>query len=225
MVMLDRVPEFVKSDLKFAGAGSCCALLGGAAWLWLAGSFGHEAGYFAWGVGSLVGLGARWAGAGAGCHGHPRTVAVTVALLAALLARYHVAGASLPPPEASILSMVTINEESWISLVADEIVAGEEVVFLPLDWPEGGQPELAMWEEDYPVQVWAAATARWHSFPPEEQQRRIKAHQRMVDEFIDATTARAHRRMFRETFNIGDCLWLVLGCVTAYVVATPPTEE
>lgn len=222
--MFDRIPEFIKSDLKYAAAGGCCALLGGAAWLWLAGSFSHEAGYFAWGVGSLAGLGARWAGGRDGGHGHPRTVAVCVALLAALLARYHVAGAHLPPPEATLLSMVTINEESWISQVADEVVAEKQAPLLSLDWPDDSTPELAMWEEDYPVPVWAAATARWRAFPPQEQQRRIEAHQQMVDDVIDSTTARAHRRMFRESFNIGDCLWLALGCLTACFVAATPTE-
>lgn len=121
------------------------------------------------------------------------------------------------------------NSQYHIMYIADRLAeermdAGERI-----NWPKPGGYDEAFYEEDYPSDLWADATARWNAMTEDQQQ------QYRQDIFDELTTQRAQfepaakaelvGEAFTSSFNGFDILWGVLAIASAFKIGSAGSES
>ena len=174
-----------------------------------------EIGWIAWGIGALVGFGAA-KGAGGECSPATGALAVAVAVLSIVGAKYAVAVVGVAEVMAG--SDAPIEGEYAISYMADDVVIEFEEEGRSMDWPDGAGYVIPTSEEHYPEDVWALAEERWNSLTSEEQQVLIQAWTEGRDEGQAAFAAQLRGEWFRGSFAAIDLLFFGLAVVTAFKI-------
>jgi hypothetical protein len=201
--------------LRSVGIGIAGGIAAAIIWVTFTSAFGREFGWLACAIGLSAGLAIR--------RFSPRIsrgVAVSAAVLATIAvissAKYLVAS-SLAAQRFAVLrsQLVTVDEDMMIATVADEIAQERLKAKLPVAWPAGMTYEDAMEQEDYPVDIWAAARERWSSFTKGEQERRSEAHEEKLSRLASQLQGRLSKSRVAATFGIPSLGWPLAGLCVA----------
>ncbi len=201
--------------------GLVAGALGAGIWIAIAYFTGYEVGFVAWGVRLLVGLGAMSASAG---RGSPiAAVAAGLIAIAAILGGK--AGTALLVAD-EIRHELGLDgqktKEMVVSAIAEDVLAEATDTGMHFDdeWPPG-----VLDEEDvrafYPPQVWREAERRWYELTASEQM----ALRSRVETSADASMGLIFVQVFFAGFGLFDVLWLVLGSMSAFKIASVAAED
>lgn len=211
------------SAFKWTLGGVAGALLGCAIWLGSSTALNARLDILACLVGVLTGAGVYRLSRSGESRFAPGVVAVLTTLFAVGLIKYQVAVSTTESPYQEFWEMTlasALDDESMIAAVADEIVADRLERNQPVAWPD---PEMtyaeALWEEDYPAEIWIEAKQRWEQLSPAEQQERIEERREEVDRVIHSYQSPERWAAFGGSFGVWTFVWYVLACLAAFRVA------
>lgn len=211
------------SSWKWSVAAAVGAAIGALIWIALGAQFDAPLGGCAVLVGLLSGIGLRLIAGEA--EDEERLVrgatAVIIAVLAIVVAKYNVAAQTMVTQEEEYWqNFTTVDEESMISLFADQIVLAQMNQGETIPWPDEDMTyEDAIWEDDYPPEIWAQARARWLALSESEQRARQAAHQADVQRLVEYHLRQPRRTAFYASFGSWDVVWFAFACSTAFVIA------
>ena len=208
------------SSWKWTVAAAVGSGIGAAIWIALGGHFGSTLGGCALVVGLLGGVGVRIAAADSDEWLSRGLTASIVALLLIAVAKYNVASQTMVSEQTEFWeSFSTVDEESMIGTLADQIILARMQRGEAILWPDEDMTyEDAVWEDDYPADVWVEAAARWRNLSPSEQQVRTAAHQAGVDRMIDYHLREPRRTAFYQSFGILDVTCMLVGLGVAFAI-------
>ncbi|TNF71558.1 MAG: hypothetical protein EP299_11455 [Acidobacteria bacterium] len=140
---------------------------------------------------------------------------------------------AIPPAErerymSDISHLWLLDREYVISFVADEVVLEYQELGVELEWPPGADREASLSRDDYPLEVWEEAVARWQALTPDEQ-RAIEENEALV-----VTPAVLWLGAAFYTFSLWDLFWLGLAGMSAWRIGSgrddddeisPPEEQ
>ncbi|MCA9291718.1 MAG: hypothetical protein KDA25_11365 [Phycisphaerales bacterium] len=217
------------------------ALIGGAigAAVWAGISYGLrvEIGWLAVGVGALVGLLAS-IGAGTDAGSESGGVAVVVAVLSILVAKYVVVGMVLDDVGAGSVSgdwIAEIDQElrtpqGMIAVLADDLAGQWEDAGRVLEWPNGGSVDDAFEPEDYPTELWQAASDWWMAMSPEERSERRREERQVrldvinnLDDYFDMGDLQWEG--FKASFEFIDVIFLAVAGFAAFGLGSKTTVD
>ena len=213
------------------------ALVGSALWYAAAVLTGEPLPWLACLVGAAAGMGVRLATEESGRGIGPGLIAVAAAAMGIMMTRHEVMAVTIPvdPQTAKMLAGAyenSLNEESMIAVTADEIVLQRRAAGEPVVWPEGMTYVDAVWEEDYPPDLWVQARDRWENYSAEEQAERREDHEREVRRTLDVQSREIGERLWRQTkgeshplnssWNI---VWTLAAALVAFRLAAGPVSE
>ncbi len=201
-------------------AGLIGAVLGAVGWAVIVAATGYEVGYVAWGVGLLVGYGAKLAG------GNGKTIGVACAVLA-LVSIF--TGKMLAVHYVFVSEVRPVVEEKVTRALYDEAVA-DAAGFADLasedEYPafmvahaftEAESPDSVPAEDlaDF-KEVWIDILREFQTEPPSYEEWREKR----IQEVIESTLAEAPiTQIVIENLGVLDVVFAVLGLATAFKVA------
>lgn len=197
-----------------AGIGAVVAgAVGAALWAFVALAFNLEIGWLAWGVGGLVGLGARL-----GARGHAGlisgSIAAAVAIGAILAGKFIVV--TIVVGTVQLAEAVADDNAMWeqtaIGDLADGIAGERMMAGEQLDWPAGMDLELAIEPEDYPPGIWDEAAGRWDETPEDERAAHIAGVRAEFDELMDSF----RQEGVASSIELLDYVFFGLALVTAF---------
>ena len=140
---------------------------------------------------------------------------------------------AIPPAErerymSDISHLWLLDREYVISFIADEVVLEYQELGVELEWPPGADREASLSRDDYPLEVWEEAVARWQALTPDEQ-RAIEENEALV-----VTPAVLWLGAAFYTFSLWDIFWLGLAGMSAWRIGSgrddddeisPPEEQ
>ena len=140
---------------------------------------------------------------------------------------------AIPPAErerymSDISHLWLLDREYVISFIADEVVLEYQELGVELEWPPGADREASLSRDDYPIEVWEEAVARWQALTPDEQ-RAIEENEALV-----VTPAVLWLGAAFYTFSLWDIFWLGLAGMSAWRIGSgrddddeisPPEEQ
>lgn len=142
------------------------------------------------------------------------------ALVAILLVSYRINAVMADRQNSEFWNMLaanSVNEESMIATVADEIVLESMEQNKPIEWPDPQMTyEQATWPHDYPEEIWSAAEERWFAFSDEERDDRTRAQAERVQAAISFQKRPIQRRRFAASLAGWNMLWIGLGLLCAW---------
>jgi hypothetical protein len=202
---------------------------GAAVLLWVLAAMFADAplGWLACVVGLVVGLAVRRTAV-------PRDAGTSAALLAVFItvgaimgAKYAIASALIEGQFRAVREYEFVDEETMIATVADEVVLEYQEQNRPVQWPDEEMTwEDALWEEDYPPEIWQEATRRWQELSPTERSQRTAEHRGKIERIIETHVVAPRRgRAFRESFGSWDVLWIGMAVVLAFSMGRGPVDS
>ncbi|MGB6854943.1 MAG: hypothetical protein WBG49_20345 [Thermoanaerobaculia bacterium] len=131
---------------------------------------------------------------------------------------------AIPPAErerymSDVSHLWLLDREYLISFVADDVVVEYEELGVELEWPAGADREASLSRDDYPIEVWEEAVARWQALSPAEQ-RDIEDNQALV-----VTPAVLWLGAVFYTLSLWDLFWLGLAGMSAWRIGSGRDEE
>lgn len=131
---------------------------------------------------------------------------------------------AIPPAErerymSDVSHLWLLDREYVISFVADDVVVEYEELGVELEWPAGADREASLSRDDYPIEVWEEAVARWQALSPAEQ-RDIEDNQALV-----VTPAVLWLGAVFYTLSLWDLFWLGLAGMSAWRIGSGRDEE
>jgi hypothetical protein len=109
--------------------------------------------------------------------------------------------------------VVFVNEEFWISTLADDIADSYESSGVQLKWPGGAQPYEGEREADYPPDVWAEAVDQWNGMSFEERAATVAS-------VGIASLLPLSLIILPSTLSVWDVLWVGLAVFSAYRIGS-----
>lgn len=198
--------------------------IGAAVWAGITAATGYEIGWIAWGVGFAVGLGAAIGSSGEG--GPPMGIVAVVVAVGSILAGKFIALEMIVSNELgdvdSQIAADFADDEYVISFLADDIAESWQSQGMELDWPDV-PPGADEWyepdsQEDYPANVWEAASTQWNDMGPDGQEQfRTSLTQESTTAFHDSLSM-LKGEAYKESFSLFDLLFFGLAIITAYQV-------
>jgi hypothetical protein len=211
------------SSWKWTVAAIVGAAVGTAIWIALGTHFGAPLGWCAVGVGLMSGIALRLAAGEADDEERVARgiTAVIIAVLAICVAKYNVASQTMVTEEEEYWqNFATVDEESMIGTIADQIVLARMNQGQTIAWPDEDMTyEDALWEDDYPPEIWAQARERWLALSEGEQRARQSTHEANVQRLLDYYLREPRRAAFYQSFGSWDLVWFALACASAFVIA------
>lgn len=204
---------------KWTVAAAVGSAVGAAIWIALGVHYGSALGGLALLVGLLSGIGVRIAAADSDEWLSRGLTAGIIALLLMAVAKYNVASQTMVTEQTEFWqNFSTVDEESMIGTLADQIVLARMRQGQSIAWPDEDMTyEDALWEDDYPADIWAEASARWRQMSPSEQRARTATHQAGVDRTIDYYLREPRRTAFYQSFGTLDVICVLLGLGVAFL--------
>jgi hypothetical protein len=209
--------------VKWLIAGGIGGGIGAVVWILVGYFTEYEVGWIAWGVGLLAGIGTRMA-AGEEDGWGPGLAATSMAVASVLVAKYLVVTlviGKIVSPEF----LPPVDEETMISVYADEVAEELEAEGRELTWPEDVDLETAPVKDMYPPEVWSEGEKRWNAHSPEEKQEQTKAHQEQMAELFEQLESQIREQAFTESFTPWDLLWFGLAAFTAFRIGSGLSSE
>ena len=187
-------------------------IAGAGTWVAIVHFTGYEAGFVAWGVGLLVGLGAMSAGGGR-TSTLAGVAAGLIALASVLAGKAGIAYLMADEIRAQLGIDGSVAKEMVVSAIADEVLSeytAQGRAFLG-SWPAGVLDDDDV-RADFPPSVWAEAERRWLTLPAREQM----ALRSRVERQVSASPGALFVAVFFSSFSMFDVLWLMLASMSAY---------
>lgn len=197
--------------------GLVAAVIGVVIWATVAYVWGIEWGWIAWLVGAVIGGAMAIGGEDEASMGRGLAaagIAIVAVFVGKFTAVYMVAGDVL---EEMAQEMVT--EEFAISVLADEVVEEVESSGRLVFWPDGVDPDYAMYEEDYPEEIWAEAVQTWELWTPQEQDQHMEWVRYNTQQYAQSIRGDVAGEAFEHYFGPHDILWFALATITAFGAA------
>ncbi|MEM9185967.1 MAG: hypothetical protein AAGB00_05660 [Planctomycetota bacterium] len=217
---------------KAIAAGGFAGAVGAAVWAAIAYFANLEVAYVALGIGALVGfaVAATSDSSGPAVGG----LAVVITVLALLVGKYASVELMLQHELGGVdgggaVAAEDLDDDAMIASVADEIVeerneAGAGIVLNEVDFED----EDAQAKDQYPSEVWSAASRRWAGKSSEDQQaaRAELAEQTSaaMELFRDQLIAMARQEGFKASFGGFDLLFFGLAMYTAWGIGNGKSE-
>lgn len=202
-----------------------CLIALGCSLLWISSAYRWDLNptWAAWPVGVLVGL-AVWFGGQRTFSRRNGLLAAAVTLAAIATSLYVIERIHVRQIRAQ-QNVLDSQEEGYLWPIATEIAEEWEQEGKSLDWPEGADLENALYEADFPADVWAAAQTRWNTLTPEEQRKEILFQKAMSSALHTQFSAAGseQRLILRETvahMPVITLLFIALSLGTAYLIGT-----
>lgn len=201
-------------------------IVGAALWAAITNATNREIGWIAWGVGGLVGLGARlgardWADTLAGI------VAALVAIVALAGGKYLVVQIAVDSAAKDVISQIESNpigETEAKAFMAGDLVTQAESAGKKLKWPDGKSLDNAESFQDFPKSVQTDVESRWKGMTPDAQTayiESVKAHSKhMSKQAVASISDQVSKQGFIESFSLFDLLWFGLAIMTAFKIGT-----
>ncbi|QDT31518.1 hypothetical protein [Thalassoglobus polymorphus] len=218
------------SFLKWLIAGFVGALVGAGIWYWAASSNEATYNWMACLVGITTGLAVRLATEEADRGIKPGLVAIFIALPLLIYVKHEIAlmTAANDPEIENFLDAAfegSMDEESMICTVADEIALERIDAGIPIEWPEEMTYEDASWEEDYPADIWAEAKKKWQSLSDEDQAKRVRENEKKVRAVLVDQEREIGSRQIQGTFSPWDIVWFLFAAIAAFRLPAGPLSE
>jgi len=208
--------------LKCVGGAVVGATVGAAIWIGASAILNGPLGCLIVLIGVLTGVGVNRMSRNIDSDIIPAILAVLVALGGGLLARYNAVVMTMVPEHREFwdkTSKSSLDEESMIASMADEVILERQSRNEAIDWPDSEMTfEDATWKEDYPPVIWEAGRQRWTALSAEEQQDRIHARAAQVAEVIDGYQAPELRAAFSDSFSSWDLIWFGAALAAAFAI-------
>ena len=205
---------------QFVG-GALGAAIGGGIWFVAASWMDAPLSWLACLVGLTAGAGVRTATAESDRGIRAGLLAVAVAAATKVVAKYGilVSAPVLDEETRAILDSAyesSLDDESMIAKTADQIVLEREAAGQSVDWPEDITFEEAVFEDDYPPDLWLEARERWEHMSREEQDDQRNEHESEVRAVIHSMERNVAQRRFLESFAAQDVLWFFIAAFAAF---------
>ncbi|MEN1705059.1 MAG: hypothetical protein AAGJ54_06040 [Planctomycetota bacterium] len=117
------------------------------------------------------------------------------------------------------------SEGTRTQIVADELASRWQSEGRALNWPEGESVETAVFEEDYPSDLWAAAIAWRESMTPEQEAEFVREQYDVVMAQVNQQIAQYKNEAFFSTFGLFDLLWAGLAVMSAFKIGSSEGSE
>lgn len=214
--------------LKWTLGGLIGAIVGGSVWLGLSLLLDSRLDILACLMGVLTGFGVHRMARMSDSEIGPGGIAVLITLLAVALVKYHVTVSTAVSPYQEFWEMTldsSIDEESMIATIADEIVTEHMERSQPVAWPD---PEMtyeeALWKEDYPPEIWTEAERHWQSLSAADQQERMEERRVAVERVIHTQQLPERWAALGGSFGFWTVVWFALAPIAAFRMAVVQSD-
>jgi phosphate/sulfate permease len=211
--------------MKGLAAGVAAGVGGAVVWALIAYFTGYEIGWIAWGIGAAVGAGVAWGSSGSPAMGVAAVVISVLAILAGKFITVEIILAKELKAANQDMNQQILNDEYVISWLADEAVAVYQEKQIPVNWPEGINPEDATSQADYPADVWQAAAYKWNSMSAAEKEEYRENVRQQAEVNIAAYASDMRKEGFIGSFGIIDIVFFLLAILTAYKIGSKTDTE
>ncbi len=211
--------------MKGLVAGVAAGIGGAVVWALIAYFTGYEIGWIAWGIGAAVGAGVAWGSTGSPAMGITAVVISVLAILAGKFITVEIILAKELKAANQDMNQQVLNEEYVISWLADGVVAVYQEKQIPVNWPEGVNPENAASQADYPADVWQAAASKWNSMSAEEKEEYRENVRQQAEVNIAEYASEMRKEGFIGSFGIIDIVFFLLAIATAYKIGSKTDTE
>jgi hypothetical protein len=178
---------------------------------------GLPLGWFAWGLGGMVGLGVRIL-AGNDDGWNLGFLAAGIAFASLLVGKY--AAVTLVVNKAVAGIQFSTTPDDMLISKANEVVRERQAQGKKVNFPPGKTFETASQKSDFPADIWKEAEKRWFAIPAAEQARLMKETDQEFAAAMSSKIGEIRNKVFKGSFSPFDLLWFGLAMFTAFKIGS-----